>query len=595
MKLKTLALAALAAAASLFPIKPARAASVECDQLSTGMQLCLPRYGTDGDQWGQAIIDAFTRINSSGVISSTYTIANMDQIYVHRIGGLSTGTANIRISSSVYMDSGTFFIQYGSMSVVGAATIGGGDATASGAKLVVGAGTGREFGFYAAGAASTMTLYGQTSGGANFAPMKIEASPLILNSGSLSNVAIGTHTVSSSQGQLYVYNNSARAAVQIKQNRDNEDALSIAGSTTTSLSKGLFLRGGTNSSDYALSLENASGGSLLLKLYGDGQLYLNGPATFASTVTITASNGANSNDAFLGTSVSNNNVQRLMIDNLTNTSGAGSSLLLQTGGGSAGDSYIQFNNRTINWSMGLDNSDSDKFKISYNPSLGTSDFLSIDSSGLLTATAFAGDGSGLTNIGGFAALTATQTWSGGNTFVSSVTINSGQCIGLSCRVGYSSGTLNTFSFILQSSETYRLEFNVGITTGTTATDAPFICTLNADATAGNYGNMVTSYADGYTRNNAGSTASWAMCLGGGSTFGPGEGCAGGMNIKNLFGSPTLIMDGRSTVVITAGSPTSLNTQSYSGLYVGASPWTIRCTPVAGVGWVHEAILYKVGK
>lgn len=107
MKLKALAVIVLAVLSAF--VSPARA--VECDQLSSspGMGLCVPRYGTDGDQWGQAIIDAFTTINSSAAISSTQATNTTQWLKVQRISGIDSGTPGVRLSSSVYQDAGFYF------------------------------------------------------------------------------------------------------------------------------------------------------------------------------------------------------------------------------------------------------------------------------------------------------------------------------------------------------------------------------------------------------------------------------------------------------------------------------------------------------
>lgn len=164
-------------------------------------------------------------------------------------------------------------------------------------------------------------------------------------------------------------------------------------------------------------------------------------------------------------------------------------------------------------------------------------------------------------------------------------------------VGRSSGAANSFEFVLQSTAVYRLEYSVTVTTGSAADLNPFVCKLNADTTVGNYGFMQVSYANGYTTNNAGSMAYWGLCAGGGSNFAAQEGCSGNMTLKNQFGlSNVLISNGANSALITSGAVgTTFNTQQFSGVYSGAAPWTLKCSPIsAGVGWIHDAQLFTVG-
>jgi len=73
----------------------------------------------------------------------------------------------------------------------------------------------------------------------------------------------------------------------------------------------------------------------------------------------------------------------LAVSNLSNTSDGDSTLMLQTAGASGGDSYISFTPISAGgWAMGLDNSDSDKFKLSYTwNDLATDTKLTVDTSG----------------------------------------------------------------------------------------------------------------------------------------------------------------------------------------------------------------------
>ena len=80
-------------------------------------------------------------------------------------------------------------------------------------------------------------------------------------------------------------------------------------------------------------------------------------------------------------SKNNTSTQLIVIENTNNAnSAAASTILLSVGGSSAGDAKIRFNVAGVtDWVIGLDNSDSDKFKISRDSNLGTSDIITIDS------------------------------------------------------------------------------------------------------------------------------------------------------------------------------------------------------------------------
>jgi hypothetical protein len=71
----------------------------------------------------------------------------------------------------------------------------------------------------------------------------------------------------------------------------------------------------------------------------------------------------------------------ISVDNNTGDAASHASLILHTGGASSGDPFVYFYNEITDWSIGCDNSDSDKFKISKSSTLGTNDYFNIDSSG----------------------------------------------------------------------------------------------------------------------------------------------------------------------------------------------------------------------
>lgn len=77
------------------------------------------------------------------------------------------------------------------------------------------------------------------------------------------------------------------------------------------------------------------------------------------------------------------------IYNSDNTNGSSQSyLLVASGGGSGGDAFVRYTiNGVTSWSAGIDNSDSDKFKICGTGTPGASDYLTITTAGLVTIPA----------------------------------------------------------------------------------------------------------------------------------------------------------------------------------------------------------------
>lgn len=71
-----------------------------------------------------------------------------------------------------------------------------------------------------------------------------------------------------------------------------------------------------------------------------------------------------------------------LFSNDTNSAGAGANAILKVAGASAEDPRLGFTVQgATDWSIGVDNSDSDKFKLSYSDTLGTNDRVVVDSTG----------------------------------------------------------------------------------------------------------------------------------------------------------------------------------------------------------------------
>lgn len=76
-------------------------------------------------------------------------------------------------------------------------------------------------------------------------------------------------------------------------------------------------------------------------------------------------------------------IETLAVRHTDNTNtGSHARLQVRTGGSSGGDPYVYFDDNTAgDWSLGLDNSDSNRFKLCQGGVLGTNDFWSVDLNG----------------------------------------------------------------------------------------------------------------------------------------------------------------------------------------------------------------------
>ena len=113
--------------------------------------------------------------------------------------------------------------------------------------------------------------------------------------------------------------------------------------------------------------------------------------------------------------------------NTSNTGSAHAQLELSTAGASAGDPYIMFTIVGVqNWSLGFDNSDSDKFKLATGTSPGGTALLTIDTSGnMIVAGTLTVSGTGISTFAGPIRLTAGGNGGGNFPTVDGITIGTG--------------------------------------------------------------------------------------------------------------------------------------------------------------------------
>jgi len=119
--------------------------------------------------------------------------------------------------------------------------------------LVIGMGTNREIAFHAAGATSTMTIYGQTTGSAAYAPLKISAESIFYDvSGGVhsffGNVGIGTTSIATAGSDQFSLQTSSGINV-------------LAGGVTAPFFVGAFMGNTQTATALAANGSNCSAGS----------------------------------------------------------------------------------------------------------------------------------------------------------------------------------------------------------------------------------------------------------------------------------------------------------------------------------------------
>ena len=179
--------------------------------------------------------------------------------------------------------------------------------------------------------------------------------------------------------------------------------LVLVGGTTTRFR---LLSTSGNAADFQFdNSELAIGNSSSIRFYTTGGTALTldtgQNATFAGTIASSVARTAGATFLFANT------------DNTTGTSS--SRLWATTGGGTGGDPILTLTvNGATDWTLGVDNSDSDKFKINNAFGLGTSDKLVLDGSGNMTiagslTTSAPTGGAGAWELGVYSATAPTAT------------------------------------------------------------------------------------------------------------------------------------------------------------------------------------------
>ena len=204
-------------------------------------------------------------------------------------------------------------------------------------------------------------------------------------------VSIGTATMTY---PLYISKSSAGANVTLAvENSESANAASharlyvITGGASGGDPFATFYNGVTN---WSLGLDNSASDNFVLSAsaaLGTTNI-LSITTAGAATLTGTLNVGGASATAVLIQASQNNDHLGIFVDNQSNTSGSNARLAARVAGTSAGDPVAWFNvSGATSFTIGIDNSDSDKFKLARSSDLGTSDVFEIDSNSRFWLTA----------------------------------------------------------------------------------------------------------------------------------------------------------------------------------------------------------------
>ncbi len=135
------------------------------------------------------------------------------------------------------------------------------------------------------------------------------------------------------------------------------------------------------------TLPVANGGTGVTSSTGSGNTVRSAGPTFTGTVTtdvLTTTGQFNLTGDLIKSRSESGADSLISVNNTSNTANSGVNFLAAVAGTSAGDAWSSYSvTGTAAWSVGIDNSDSDKFKISNFLSLGTSDALTITTAGVV--------------------------------------------------------------------------------------------------------------------------------------------------------------------------------------------------------------------
>jgi len=106
------------------------------------------------------------------------------------------------------------------------------------------------------------------------------------------------------------------------------------------------------------------------------------------------------------------------------------------------------------------------------------------------------------------------------------------------NISYSSGTVQSFQAVFNSTSSYEWQYSISVTSGTNSTNSTFLCTINGDSTAADYKENLQNYPNAYNVTPGLASLSLNSC--GGGAVSTGDMVFGSFKVSPAWGTNNIL-------------------------------------------------------